>query len=161
LRIKREMTAGRVNIERGDMEGFGASERVLRRMFGQAKGILFSVNEERAAFEGALTGLVREGLEALLVVLAMSGLARKQGLEYAQAPVHIGWGIALAAAGATWAIWPDLAAPGVRRELLEGVFSLLSAGVLLAASTSVHLPGVIARIGMHARGGNSRSPGDG
>src|SRR5690606_6576172 len=56
-----------------------------------------------AAFAGAFTILLREGLEALLIVIAMLAFLRKAGRTEAMPYVHAGWVGALVAGGATWA----------------------------------------------------------
>src|SRR3546814_563395 len=54
------------------------------------------------AFVGALVILLREGLEALLIVIAMMAFLRKAERTEAMPYVHGGWIGALVAGGATW-----------------------------------------------------------
>src|SRR3546814_3456981 len=63
------------------------------------------------AFVGALVILLREGLEALLIVIAMMAFLRKAERTEAMPYVHGGWIGALVAGGATW-----LAATYLRSE---------------------------------------------
>src|SRR5260370_16718908 len=56
------------------------------------------------AFLGAFTILVREGLEALLIVVAMIAFLRKAHRDDAVRYVHIGWTLALAAGAVTWVV---------------------------------------------------------
>src|SRR5690606_25676886 len=57
-----------------------------------------------AAFLGSFAILLREGLEAMLVVIGMIAFLRKSGRSEALPWVHAGWTLALAAGGITWAL---------------------------------------------------------
>jgi high-affinity iron transporter len=92
-----------------------------------------------SAFLGALAILLREGLEALLIVVAMIGFlgkaARRDLLKY----VHAGWIGALAAGVATWWAASNLITiSGAGRELTEGFGSLLAALILLFVGIWMH-----------------------
>jgi len=91
------------------------------------------------AFLGAFTILVREGLEALLVVVAMIAFLRKAHRDDAVRYVHVGWTLALAAGAATWVVATYLIAiSGAGREVTEGLSSLFAAVVLLAVGIWMH-----------------------
>jgi High-affinity Fe2+/Pb2+ permease len=65
--------------------------------------------------------LVREGLEALLVVVALLAFLRKAARPEALRYVHAGWSLALVAGGITWAIASyAISISGAGRELTEG-----------------------------------------
>ncbi|WP_046970854.1 FTR1 family protein [Dyella japonica] len=90
-------------------------------------------------FIGALTILVREGLEALLVVVALLAFLRKADRHDATRYVHAGWILALLAGAATWAVASyAISISGASRELTEGLSSLFAAGVLLAVGLWMH-----------------------
>jgi high-affinity iron transporter len=92
-----------------------------------------------AAFAGAFTVLLREGLEALLIVVAMLAFLRKAEQVRAIRYVHGGWIAALAAGGATWlAATFFISISGASRELTEGLGSLLAAAVLLSVGVWMH-----------------------
>ena len=92
-----------------------------------------------AAFAGAFTILLREGLEALLIVVAMVAFLRKTERPDVLAYVHAGWVSALAAGGLTWAAATYLISiSGASRELTEGFGSLLSAVVLISVGVWMH-----------------------
>src|SRR5690606_27542027 len=55
-----------------------------------------------AAFFSALLILLREGLEAILVLAAIIALVRKTGREDALRYIHFGWVLALVLGGVTW-----------------------------------------------------------
>jgi high-affinity iron transporter len=92
-----------------------------------------------ASFVGAFTILLREGLEALLIVVAMIAFLgqadRRDVLPY----VHAGWASALAAGAGTWAAATYLISiSGASRELTEGFGSLISAVVLISVGVWMH-----------------------
>jgi high-affinity iron transporter len=92
-----------------------------------------------ASFAGALTILLREGLEALLIVVAMIAFMKKAGRTEALPYVHGGWALALVAGGATWAVATWLIAiSGASRELTEGFGSLIAAVVLISVGVWMH-----------------------
>jgi len=91
------------------------------------------------AFLGAFTILVREGLEALLIVVAMVAFLRKAHRDDAVRYVHAGWTVALAAGVLTWVAATYLiAVSGAGREVTEGLSSLFAAAVLLGVGIWMH-----------------------
>lgn len=91
------------------------------------------------AFVGALTILLREGLEALLIVIAMIAFLRKAGRDEAMPYVHGGWIGALLAGGATWlAATYMVEISGASREVTEGFAALFAAVVLVSVGIWMH-----------------------
>jgi high-affinity iron transporter len=91
------------------------------------------------AFLGSFTILVREGLEALLIVVAMIAFLRKAHRHDAVRYVHIGWTLALAAGAVTWVVATyAIAVSGASREVTEGLSSLFAAVVLLGVGIWMH-----------------------
>ncbi|MEZ5525497.1 MAG: FTR1 family protein [Pseudomonadales bacterium] len=83
--------------------------------------------------------LLREGLEALLVVLALATVLirteRRDTLKF----VHLGWFSALIAGGATWLAAQSLVTiSGASRELMEGFAAGLAAIVLFYVGVWMH-----------------------
>jgi high-affinity iron transporter len=98
-----------------------------------------SVGEPTTVFLGAFTILVREGLEALLVVVALLAFLRKAGRVETVRYVHAGWLLALVAGGLTWAAASYvIAISGAGRELTEGLSSLFAAAVLISVGLWMH-----------------------
>lgn len=96
-------------------------------------------SDAAATFVGAYTILVREGLEALLVVVALLAFLRKAERHEAARYVHAGWTLALAAGGITWAVASyAISISGAGRELTEGLSSLFAAVVLLSVGLWMH-----------------------
>jgi high-affinity iron transporter len=92
-----------------------------------------------AAFLSAFGILLREGLEAILVLAAIFALLHKAGRRDALPSVHVGWIAALALGGLTWVIASYVVAiSGSTREVTEGVTALVAAAVLLYVGFWMH-----------------------
>ena len=91
------------------------------------------------AYLGSLTILLREGLEALLIVIGMIAFLRKAERQEVSLYVHAGWLTALLAGGMTWGIATQLVSiSGASRELTEGFSALFAAAVLLSVGIWMH-----------------------
>ena len=92
-----------------------------------------------AAAVGAFVILLREGIEALLVVTAIIAVLLKAGRRDALPWIHLGWVGALAAGGVTWFAASALVEiSGATRELTEGVTALLAAAILIYVGVWLH-----------------------
>ena len=92
-----------------------------------------------SAFVGAFTILLREGLEALLIIVAMLAFLRKAERPEMVRTVHFGWLAALVAGvGTWWAATNLLSISGASRELTEGFGSILAALILLFVGIWMH-----------------------
>ncbi|NIT12979.1 MAG: iron permease, partial [Candidatus Dadabacteria bacterium] len=79
--------------------------------------------------------IVREGLEAVLIVAAIIAFLTSTGSRKAVKYVHYGWISALAAGIATWVIAQTvISITSTQREIIEGVTSLIAAAVLFYVS---------------------------
>ena len=139
-KIEAGMLAYRTEVATGGIEDVWALEQSLQQLLDQAGNVLApSEHDHAAAFIGALTILLREGLEALLVVVAMVAFLKKAGRQDVLAYVHAGWAAALAAGGVTWAVATYLVdVSGASRELTEGFSSLFAVVVLLGVGMWMH-----------------------
>ncbi len=91
------------------------------------------------AFIGAFTILLREGLEALLVVIALLAFLHKAGRPESVRYVHYGWVLALVAGGITWFVATYfITISGASREVTEGLAALFAAAVLLSVGLWMH-----------------------
>ncbi|MGE8499940.1 MAG: FTR1 family protein [Pseudomonas sp.] len=91
------------------------------------------------SFVSSLLILLREGLEAILVLAAILAFLRNTGQEQAVRSVHIGWGLALVAGVATWALAAYLIdVSGAQRELLEGITALFASVMVLWLGVWMH-----------------------
>lgn len=112
----------------------------LDGLFAEAEQVLGQDSTSAtASFVAAFTILLREGLEALLIVIAMIALLRKAERTEMLPWVHGGWLSALVAGAATWvlATWV-ITISGASRELSEGFGSLLAAVVLVWVGLWMH-----------------------
>ncbi|MGO4894334.1 cytochrome c/FTR1 family iron permease [Flavobacterium sp. W21_SRS_FM6] len=97
------------------------------------------VLSNNAMFSASLIILLREGLEALLVVLALITVLIKTKRQDAIRYVHVGWISALVAGGFTWwAAENIIDISGSSRELMEGGAALLAAGILFYVGYWMH-----------------------
>lgn len=92
-----------------------------------------------STFLSALTILVREGVEALLIVVAMIAFLRKADRTDELRFVHGGWITALAAGLLTWFVATTLISfSGASRELTEGFGGVFAALVLVFVGIWMH-----------------------
>nr|WP_301294248.1 cytochrome c/FTR1 family iron permease [Nitrobacter winogradskyi] len=140
-RIERAMAELRAAIGEGRPIGeVEAANRSLANLFVEAEAALAP---ERASglssFLGAFGVLLREGLEALLIVIAMIAFLKKTERSEVLGFVHGGWIAALVAGVATWFVATYfIGVSGASRELTEGFGSLLAAIILLTVGIWMH-----------------------
>jgi high-affinity iron transporter len=140
-RIETAMADYRGAIGRGlPVDVIAGKAAVVETLFADAETALApSAASDASTFVGALTILLREGLEALLIVVAMIAFLRKAERPEVLPYVHGGWLAALAAGGATWAIATyAISISGASRELTEGFGSLFAAVVLVWVGIWMH-----------------------
>lgn len=140
-RIEGLMGEYRAAVQGGEgAEQLSARVQVIDDVLDDADAVL-SPNAGSAAttFLGAATILLREGLEALLIVVAMIAFVRKSERMEVMPYVHAGWVAALAAGLITWALatWV-IGISGASRELTEGFGSVFAAVVLLSVGIWMH-----------------------
>ncbi|MEL1265732.1 cytochrome c/FTR1 family iron permease [Pseudoxanthomonas putridarboris] len=112
----------------------------LDGLFTEAEAVLSEKQTSSvSSFVAAFTILLREGLEALLIVVAIIALLRKAERTEMLPWVHAGWLSALLAGAVTWALatWV-ITISGASRELTEGFGSLLAAVVLVWVGIWMH-----------------------
>ncbi len=124
-----------------------AAEGELQALLDRVEPAMAATGDDAfVTFIAALTILLREGLEALLVVVAMIAFLRKAGRFQTLRFVHAGWVLALAAGGATWGVATWLVSiSGAGREMTEGFSSLFAAVVLLGVGIWMHQKSVAGR----------------
>ncbi len=130
LRYRDALRTGRGDAELETLRAALAANlaRAERRLDGAGLG-------PTATFIASLTILTREGLEALLLVVAITGVLSRAGQRAALPWVHAGWLSALLAGAATWwAAGRLVEISGARREVIEGLSALLAAAILFYVS---------------------------
>lgn len=139
--IETAMGQYRAQLQRRDTNGeVDARAAKVAALFDRAEAVLrASGTDTTTAFLGSFTILLREGLEALLIVIGMIAFLRKAGRREVLPYVHAGWIGALLAGGITWAIATYLVdISGANREVTEGVSALFAAIVLLSVGIWMH-----------------------
>ena len=92
-----------------------------------------------AAFISSLLILLREGLEAILVLAAIIALVIKTGRRDALAWIHAGWIAAVVLGILTWFVARTvISISGANREMTEGVTALRAAAMLLYVGYWLH-----------------------
>jgi high-affinity iron transporter len=139
--IERAMGEYRAAIQGGETaDSLDRRVQVLDTLFADAEAALApDAGSTLSTFLGAATILLREGLEALLIVVAMVAFLRKAQRGEAMRYVHAGWIGALVAGLITWglATWV-IGISGASRELTEGFGSVFAALVLLSVGIWMH-----------------------
>jgi high-affinity iron transporter len=140
ISVEAAMIGYRATLSKGSLEEAEAAAKHLESLFRQVDEELGSgASDATATFVGALAILLREGLEALLIVVGMIALLRKAGRQDALRYVHAGWSSALLAGGLTWAVATYLVEiSGASREVTEGLGSVIAALVLLGVGLWMH-----------------------
>lgn len=140
----------RIETAMGDFRaaiGAGASTadltskaQALDGLFAEAEQALApQASSSVSTFLSALTILVREGVEALLIVIAMIAFLQKAERKDELRFVHGGWIAALAAGVVTWFLATSLISfSGASRELTEGFGGIFAALVLVFVGIWMH-----------------------
>lgn len=141
VEIERAMMALRNAIgESQPVDAVAAQVAKLHALLERAEDKLSSEGlSPTTAFASALLILLREGLEAILVLAAIIAFVRKTGRRDAMAYVHVGWIAALALGVLTWWVARSLITiTGANRELTEGVTALIASAMLLYVGYWLH-----------------------
>jgi high-affinity iron transporter len=141
MAVEAEMMRYRTMIKNG--EATAAIEVQAARIQGllaEARSLLEGRHlSSVASFVSAFVILLREGLEAILILAALVALLIKAGRRDTLPYVHVGWIAALALGGLTWLIASYIIAiSGSTREVTEGVTALVAAVVLLYVGFWMH-----------------------
>lgn len=141
-RIEREMLQYRRDIQEGNpFEVVQKRALTLQSLLRLAQNKL---NEKEgltpeAAFISSFVILLREGLEALLVIAAISALLVKSDRRDAMPYLHLGWVTALILGAVTWLVSDRLLQiSGATREITEGIAALAASGMLLFVGYWLH-----------------------
>ncbi len=139
--VEKAMGGFRTALANGEpIDGLRARAERIDTLFDEAEIALAPEQASSAAtFFGAFAILLREGLEALLIVVAMVTFLIKADRRDLLRYVHAGWLGALAAGVGTWWIATNLITiSGSDRELTEGFGSLLAAVILILVGIWMH-----------------------
>lgn len=139
-RIEGLMGEYRAAVQGESVDALSERVQVLESLLDDAQAALSpDATSALSTFLGAATILLREGLEALLIVVAMVAFLRKAQRMEVMPYVHAGWIGALLAGFLTWVVatWV-IGISGASRELTEGFGSVFAAVVLLSVGIWMH-----------------------
>ena len=141
ISIETEMFAYRAMLKDGrPLEAVTAQLEKLHGMLATARDRLETTSlTPSVAFTSALVILLREGLEAILLLAAVVAFLIKTGRRDALPYIHAGWIGALVAGAGTWlAATYFINISGASREMTEGISALLAAGILFYVGVWLH-----------------------
>lgn len=139
--VEREMYAYRNLIKaRAPVAELTPVLQRIQALLGEARSLLEDASLTPAvAFTSSFVILLREGLEAILLLAVIVAFLIKTGRRDALKFIHLGWASALLLGVATWAVAAyafDIS--GASRELTEGITALLAAAILLYVGFWLH-----------------------
>jgi len=140
IAIEGAMLHYRSAVATGTTEQAEQAANNLIVLFARVEALLSDAKADpTTTFVGALTILLREGVEALLIVIGMIAILKKAERKDALRHVHIGWTSAMVAGMLTWAFATYfIEVSGASREVTEGVGSVLAGIVLLSVGLWMH-----------------------
>ena len=141
IEVENAMTALRTAIRRGEPvdQVRIAGERALALLQQARDARAEDSLSPSVAFTSALVILLREGLEAILIIGAMAAFLSQTGRRDALRWLHGGWLAALGLGVLTWAVSNYVVEiSGATRELTEGVTALVAAAVLFYVGFWMH-----------------------
>lgn len=140
--IEAAMTQYRQSLKQGDAspEEIARQETEIQGLLDKAESDLSSGNlSPSMAYTSALIILLREGLEAILVLAAIITFLIKTDRRDAVIYVHMGWIAALLAGIVTWYVTKQIIDySSVSRTLTEGFTALFAAAMLLYVGYWLH-----------------------
>ncbi|HUO82813.1 MAG TPA: cytochrome c/FTR1 family iron permease [Gammaproteobacteria bacterium] len=148
LGIERDMQAFRTLISEGAPTATvaAAAEALEGRLAAAAARLDDEGLSALTVFVSGLLILLREGLEAILLLAAIAMYLKRTGHARGMAFLHVGWVGALAAGLLTWlAALTLIDLSGAQREAVEGFAALLAAAVLLYVGMWLHRHSLAAR----------------
>ena len=128
--LRHDAPLSEITIKQGVLDGMLAQAQQTMAQQGLSSG---------GAYASALVILLREGLEAILVLAALFAFLIKTNRRDALPYLHAGWIAAVAAGAATW--WASVALftiSGAMREITEGIAALAAAGILFYVGFWMH-----------------------
>jgi high-affinity iron transporter len=141
ISIEAEMMRYRSLLQsQADVSTLTAAAERLQGLLSDARQVLETTRlPTSAVFLSAFVILLREGLEAILILAAIYALLIKAKRRDALPYVHAGWVAALALGGITWVVASYvMTIGGATREVTEGVTALVAAAVLLYVGFWMH-----------------------
>lgn len=140
-RLEADMMKVRSLIEQdASLEALEFAVITATETINEAEALLSS--SERGVFDTALLTagiLIREGLEAFFVILAILGVLRKVNIPQATRWIHLGWIAAIVVGMISWFFTDSLMQwSAAERELMEGLIGIFAVGILLYLGYWLH-----------------------
>lgn len=140
-RLEADMMKVRSLIEQdASLEALEFAVITATETINEAEALLSS--SERGVFDTALLTagiLIREGLEAFFVILAILGVLRKVNIPQATRWIHLGWIAAIVIGMISWFFTDSLMQwSAAERELMEGLIGIFAVGILLYLGYWLH-----------------------
>lgn len=140
-RLEADMMKVRSLIEQdASLEALEIAVITATETINEAEALLSS--SKRGVFDTALLTagiLIREGLEAFFVILAILGVLRKVNIPQATRWIHLGWIAAIVVGMISWFFTDSLMQwSAAERELMEGLIGIFAVGILLYLGYWLH-----------------------
>lgn len=143
--LRQSIESGLLNLrqelsDQQNVEQVEQSLAVVLTQLEEAEELLTgSSMSDATLFSASFIILLREGLEALLVILALFTVLLRSDKKAAIKYVHFGWGAALVGGILTWIAAQHLVTiSGASREIMEGVAAMLASVVLFYVGFWMH-----------------------
>lgn len=139
--IEQKMMAYRDMIKQGaPLPELKEQQQELMGLLDSAKDSISSSQASSAvSFFSAFLILLREGVEAILILAAISAVLIKTGRRESLRYIHFGWITALALGFLTWYVAGHvITISGANRELTEGLTALVAAAMLVYVGFWLH-----------------------
>lgn len=138
--IEKNMIAFRELSKNGQITELEITQTKLIDLLQKAKNTLSTTRmSTTSAFFGSFIILLREGVEAILVLAAIMAALIKTGRKEAIKYIHAGWISAIVLGIFTWWIAENLiSVSGASRETTEGIAALLAAAILVYVGFWLH-----------------------
>lgn len=138
LKIEQNMTRFRSEVKKGaPVDEVERLANDISEDLSKASGLLSDKNTFNSAvlFTSSFSIILREGLEAILIIAAIIAFLVNTGSRRVIKYIHVGWVSAIVAGLITWYIARTIISiSGLNRELIEGITSLIAATVLFYVS---------------------------
>ena len=140
LKVEKEMIAFREFSKLGNVAELERVQVGLVDLLNESKNIISSTQmSPAAAFTGSFIILLREGVEAILVLAAILAALVKTGRREAVKYIHAGWVSAVVLGVITWWVAENLISiSGASREVTEGAAALFAAAILVYVGFWLH-----------------------
>lgn len=140
ISVERAMINYRAALKGNDLKLVEDLNALAKREIDKADNLL----ENKAysysfTYGAALSILLREALEALIIIVVVLSILKPLKIKKAIAFIHIGWILALVVGGVSWFFLDTLIQmSGSSRELMEGVGSIIAVVVLIYMGAWLH-----------------------